>query len=220
MNINYVTLVLDNKEKQGEFFQLALENQLYKTSDNPLFQSRMLNVYKNCRKSDSLTVVLAFDKSNPVALVMCEDDKEVIALNKVKEKRTSGFKIIKESPLTLLRAGFLSFYVKPEYRGQCISSVLMQKVEQSRIERLDIDSSHTFLAFNAMEKACDIVKKHAKYSYPLEINKGSYNEPFEVNQLYEFLFELDAEEKISRNRNKYLDKQTLSQYNNTIKVTP
>lgn len=207
MNIQYNVMNLNTTEDKSKFFELALKNKLYVISENPHYKSRLLNLYTGARESKDLLVIMAYNKESPIGLVVCENESILHPLNKVKEKRFGGFKILKTSDCNILRCGFLSFFVKDEYRKNKIAMELMKRVESERVKQVcSILNEKTYMAFEAKEKAYEILKKYSKYAYPLNIGNNSYNMPLEINDLYQFMYELDEQEKIS-NRCGYSDKE-------------
>lgn len=215
MNIQYYHLNLSSEEDKEKFFKFAIFHQLYLKKEDVAFESRMLNIYNKKRDSEELSLILALDKTIPVGIVLCENDDKRHNLALYKEKRNGGFVIAEEKDVFLLSAGFLSFYVKEEYRNIGIAKNLMSLIESHRIKEVSPSiTENLYFAFNGRERALEIIN-NSNQSFPLSIKEGSYNFPIEISQIYRYIYPLfnDIECNPQYLRNLYNPKNKLNNIN-------
>lgn len=194
-NIKYRVFSANDKSDEKElFFTWALKNKLFRNIyDEPdlknSYQSRLEKIYKKERLIKDFTAVLAFNNNEPIGIVFCENafykrKTDYIPMNKKKATKVFDAEAV--------GLGFVSFYVKNEYRQQGVASKMFNVLELEKLKLIiaNKEKNKSLMCFEAREKGVDMVKK-SQYSYPVH---SSYQSHFDY--LGKLLFDDFFKDKI------------------------
>ena len=165
-NLEYFVVNIAKTGKQrNDFFEWAMNHELYKVDNSSSFNSRMKAVYQGKCPTKELTAVISVDteKKKPIAMILSEDKDEKHQLYKVK----NHIKIKVDANIHIV--GFLSMFVKNQYRKKGLANKLMAIMELAKTPIFlgnYKDNEHNMMVFEAREKALDVIKK-SKKSYAI-----------------------------------------------------
>lgn len=180
-------------QNNDDFFTWCLENKLYKESEN--FNSRMKNIYTGKREFESLDAIVVFENNIPIGIALCENhslQSQAFVFKNPNNPRSKQKEILNWNIVNL---GFLSLYVKEEFRNKGIASKLIKKIEKQRIK----NSSHLIedndvILFEGKEKTFDLSNKHLQYSYITNLEQHNTNYTKELEYLTRAILEKRSED--------------------------
>lgn len=162
MNHTYRTVQLNffKNEDPKEFFNWCLENKLYKEDSNDeFFKSRMKEVYLGNKQYDGISAIIAYDEDKPIGICLLEqkiDENGSMPITRGgllhMDNRERKNPWQKRFDLEFIHLGFLSFYVKEEYRRKGIAKQLLSDMEELQYNRLKVE--------NFPEKILENLDKH------------------------------------------------------------
>lgn len=174
--MDYVIVNTATKGKNKEdFFAWAIENKLYRNRESEpdlkeTYASGMKAVFEQRRESKSITAVVAFDRNEPVAIILCINDFAKRNIDFRTWGRKKPFKTFPE--VEALYLGNIMCYVKPEYRKNGIASEMLQilEIEKGKTLIANKEKPTTLMFFKAREKAMDLIREAGRFSYPVYDN--------------------------------------------------
>jgi GNAT superfamily N-acetyltransferase len=164
------------KKSDNNFGKWCIENQLFKEEEG--FTSRMKKVYMKEREYESLTVVIAYHKDIPIGIVMCENDESFDNSYLLKDPLRKNSKINESFDWGVYHLGFVSMYVKDEFRNKGIAVDLIKILEKEKLKTLhEIEGLNplSVAVFQAREKALDLLIKHLEHSHATRLSTDSSN---------------------------------------------
>lgn len=183
--MNYKTYKIN--DKNSSFFQWCLDHQLFKEESN--FNSRMKNIYTGKREFESITSIVAFDGKNPTAIILCENN---FGLDKAFCFKNVNRKSSKKQYFDwdIINVGFISLYVKEEFRNKGIATDLIKKLELHILKEIKLSlDENTVVLFEAKEKAYKLANKNLEYSYVTECEHHNGNYQKELHYLTQAIIE-------------------------------
>jgi GNAT superfamily N-acetyltransferase len=176
------------------FLNWCLENKLYKEEEG--FNSRMKNIYSTQRKFESLDTIIVFQSDKPIGIVLCENhtyESQAFILKNPNNPRSKQKELLDWKILDL---GFLSLYVKEEFRNQGIATELIKKIEIQRIKQSkQFIEKDTVILFEGKEKTYDLANKHLQYSYVTHLEKHNGNYQQDIYYLTRAILEKRSEDE-------------------------
>lgn len=205
MNIEYEHLIYSKEDNPNDLFKFCLDNKLYKDDDNNGFISRLKKLYlQNELTYEGVSTVIAYHEDNPIGICLLEDrhnennetfHTQAGITHLDNRNRKNIWK--QKYDFHFIHTGFMSFFVKEEYRNQGIANELLYEMENLIKERLDSynlpsnikdNMGKNYLVVTAREKAFSIIEKSTilspidsdtyQYSYSNDISKLTYNIQF------------------------------------------
>lgn len=159
-------------ELNDQLFAWCLEQKLYKEAPN--FNSRMKNVYRG-EKDVSVVAILAKEDNKACGIILCEVNHDKHQAYILKDSMRHNSAIEKKLPWHIHSLGFLSIYVKPEFRNKGIATELLKRMELWRISECSTFEPKDVCVFQVREKSYDLANKHFLYSYPTQLHSRSAN---------------------------------------------
>ncbi len=175
MNLEFESVYYKKEQNPDELFKFCLNHDLYKPNTED-FKSRMKAVYEQKEKSyEGVGASIAYIVDKPIAICMLET-----RLNENGETfhHQAGIRHLdnrnrkniwqRKFDFHFIHMGFISFYVKPEFRDMGIASDLLYEVEKIMKSRLDSDNlpnsvrdnmANNYIVVTAKELAYKIVEK-------------------------------------------------------------
>lgn len=165
--IEYKNYYLKESEKKT-FFNWCLDNQLHKRN-TPNFSSRMQLVFTGFVETQSVTAIVAYEKTEVVGILLCENkmcfhngkiyDDPSKYIPQEQERFDWGF----------YNLGILNIFVKPKFRNQGIAKKMVEDIEKIRLNKLATIENHwveeSKPVFEAQELSFEIASKNFKNSY-------------------------------------------------------
>lgn len=190
MNLFIEKLNYERKDDPSDLFTFCLDNQLYKKEEGD-FLSRMKKVYSQAEPCEGISTTIAYIDDNPIGICLLEhrlNEKDELFHHQAgimhfdNRERKNPWK--KKLDFHFIHMGFISFYVKEEYRNQGIAQDLLSAMEKIQLERLsnaqlpaDIvnNMNENYLVVTAREKAESVVNKSILF-HPLlcDTHQGNY----------------------------------------------
>jgi GNAT superfamily N-acetyltransferase len=164
-------------------FQEALKNQLHLTNGEPPDRSRMENLATDYDLGAGTKIVAAYKNEKLIAWATCEPaeaHKESVYTPAILLNNNMSFrsKIKKQFDWGYVHLGFLSIFVKEEYRKQGLAKKLFEVMESVRLEDLKsvIQKNEKNLpVFRAKNGSKSIVEKYGKSSGSSSYKQNSVN---------------------------------------------
>lgn len=197
-----------------DFFNWCLENKLYKETTDKNFISRMKEMYELKLPFNGLTTVVAFIDNKAIGIIHCEHEnsfKNAWLLKNVESRRPI---VEKSFNWGFYNLGFISIFIKEQYRNQSIATQLWNLIEDIRLSSLKDIQNYDELSvplFQAKELAFEIIKRKSTYSYVAE---AGYYDFFKYNlvihHLTSILLKNKDAKKVLRNREKFHPKKWMA----------
>lgn len=205
-NFRSIHLLIEDNPK--DFFEFCLTHELYKKQDN--FISRMKNVYNNEKPWQGISAVIVYDQNKPVGICLLEhrllNNKKFITqagLLKMNSRAKNPWQT--KLQWHFIHAGFMSFYVKPEYRKIGLAHNTLKQMENLQYhtflkEELPVEinekKSDNCIIVTCRGIAQDIVKKSTLFhSVDCDTYHNNYNSDISHHS-YKILFDHEPKKSI------------------------
>ncbi len=210
MNLEFEYLHYTKEDNPEDLFKFCLDSNLYKP-ESESFKSRMKAVYDREEKEyDGISAVIAYREDKPIGICLLE-----ARLNENGETfhHQAGIKHLdnrnrnniwkRRFNFHFIHMGFISFYVKPEFRNMGIASDMLYGIEKIIKKRLDLDNfpnhikenmADNYIVVTAKELAYKIVEK-SPILFPInsDTRHGSYTS--DISSLTYKIEYMDMKEK-------------------------
>ncbi len=207
--VQFYNITLTEKDNPNSFFEMCIKNNLFK-EDSETFKSRLKNIYENKKEYLGISSVLAKIDNKPIGICLVEHYQNENGETVIKQggllhldnrKRKDPW--AKKFNFYFLHVGFLSIYIKEEYRGIGIAKKMVSEMELLQNERffknkkINLDIADHFIMITARGAAYNIVEQSKMFNPTnFEINDLNYNSVISTLS-YLSVFE-DKNEKIIR----------------------
>ena len=178
-----------NEDISIQLFKYLFDNQMWEQSYGT---SMSLSLYKNIIETNSIdtdkfTVIIARNNNIPIGVSILESYEPIryqlqTLQNStiISQNPTVKFKIDKN----FLNAGWLQFYIKPEYRKKGIATELLLKIEQEYISKITpILNENDLPMVLGMGNAFDLILNKSIYTHPIRSNKKYTNFIYDIDSL-------------------------------------
>lgn len=171
------------EQYNNEFFKWCLEHKLFKEAEG--FTSRIKNIYIEEREYESLSVIIASDNNNPTAIILCENKQLSHQAFTFKNPLNRNANKKEVFDWEIINLGFLSIYVKEEYRNKGLATQLLQQMEELRLKNNIelIAKKNCVILFEGKEKTYNLANKHLNYSYITDCESHNGNYIYELHNL-------------------------------------
>jgi GNAT superfamily N-acetyltransferase len=209
--VQFENITLTEGDNPNSFFEMCIKNNLFK-EDSETFSSRLKNIYENKKQYFGISAVLAKIDNKPIGICLLEHyqnkNNEVVKtqgglLHLDNRKRKNPW--AKKFDFYFLHAGFISIYIKEEYRRNGLAKKMVSKMELLQNERfsknnkINLDIADHFIMITARGAAYNIVEQSKMFNpTSFEINDLNYNSVISTLS-YLSVFE-DKNEKIIRGK--------------------
>lgn len=176
-NINFKYYNITKDQSPEDFFKWCLDKKLYKSSGGVNFLSRMEAVYSGVEEFVGISAVVAFKKTRPVGIALCEH-RQLDFLTNIYRKSKNYF----------YNLGFLNVYVKLNSRKKGLGTNLVNQIELFRLNILENiqelkKEEEKYPFFVCREKAKLIVSNNCKYTYAIGSDDPHRGRDLEINHL-------------------------------------
>lgn len=218
MNHTYRTVQLNffKEESPKDFFSWCLENKLYKEDINDeFFKSRMKEIYLGNKPYHGISTIIAYNEDKPIGICLLEqklDEKGKIPttrgglLHMDNRERKNPWQ--KRFDLEFIHIGFLSFYVKEEYRKKGIAKQLLKEMEELQYNRIKVENFPEKILENldkhyVVVTARELASKIVENSNLFLSSAGEYEQKRYNNSIASFSYEIIFNEKELNTIGKY-----------------
>lgn len=199
MNLEYKILEI-NEKNRDDFFEYCKINKLYKIDVG--YTSRLLNIYNKVRDIKNLMSIICYKNNEEVGICLLEktnylEMRKAGILHMDNRLRKNPWK--KTYEWNFINLGFLSIYVKEEYRKQGIAKEFLNLFE-SEIKKIDKKEEDVFIV-SAKEKTYKYLKNYKDiYVSEYDFKKDtSYDNVINFNT-YEIIYNNIEKKQIKKNK--------------------
>lgn len=179
------------EENPEDFFNWCLDNKLYKTTANKKFISRMKTLYEGAIEFKGLSSIIAFYKTNPVGIILCEHQNFIESARIYKEQKANQSETLlskilnsrsinnmQELDWNIQQIGMVNIFIKKSHRKNGLATFMSKEIENLRLysiaqENFDM-GEQTIPVLQAKELSFDILIKNSKYCYITQYKPKDY----------------------------------------------
>lgn len=170
-----------NEENRSEFFQFCIKNKLYRE-----FQSHLKFIYTNEKAiHHDMICVIGSENNVPISIALCEIEESFEYAKTL--KNPYSFKSDMEiHDWGFQKLGFVSLFVKKEFRNNGIGKLLVTHLENYVIENFNTKNNNQkeiIYVFEGQEKAVYYWEKYATKSKIIDNLEMSLSPVIEIHNL-------------------------------------